>query len=63
MNDTEDETYSFLLLFQIRDPNSFYLNDKHQVRVQIEWGESYLLFQATYHKYDDVTRVHNFQMR
>ncbi|ODM88432.1 hypothetical protein Ocin01_18250 [Orchesella cincta] len=48
---------------EVRDPNSFYLNDKRQVRIQIEWGESYLLFQATYHKYDDVTRMHNFQMR
>jgi len=51
------------LSHQVRDPNSFYLNDKRQVRIQIEWGESYLLFQATYHKYDDVTRMHNFQMR
>jgi len=49
--------------FQIRDPNSFYLNDKQQVRVQIEWLSSYLLFQSTYHKYDDVTRIHNYQMR
>ncbi|KAK8379643.1 hypothetical protein O3P69_019544 [Scylla paramamosain] len=34
-----------------------------EITVQVEWVESLLLFQATYHKYDDVTRMHNFQMR
>ncbi|XP_077292856.1 uncharacterized protein LOC143915909 [Arctopsyche grandis] len=48
---------------EIREPGCPYLTDKSQLRVQIEWDESYLLFQATYHKYDDVCRIHNFQMR
>ncbi|XKL64828.1 hypothetical protein PGB90_004914 [Kerria lacca] len=48
---------------QLREPNCPFLTDKNQIRVQIEWEESYLLFQATYHKYDDVIRLHNQQMR
>lgn len=40
-----------------------YVNDKQQLRVQVEWDETLLLFQATYHKYDDVGRIHNYQMR
>lgn len=51
------------MCFQIREPGCPYLTDKSQLRVQVEWDESYLLFQATYHKYDDVCRIHNYQMR
>ncbi|XP_058802211.1 uncharacterized protein LOC131670549 isoform X2 [Phymastichus coffea] len=40
-----------------------FVTEKGQIRVRIEWLESHLLFQATYHKYDDVCRVHNQQMR
>merc|ERR1712137_1438744 len=40
-----------------------YVSDKQQLRIQIEWDETLLLFQATYHKYDDVSRIHNYQMR
>lgn len=40
-----------------------FLTDKGQLRIRLEWNESHLLFQATYHKYDDVCRVHNQQMR
>ena len=40
-----------------------FLTDKGQLRIRIEWNESHLLFQATYHKYDDVCRIHNQQMR
>lgn len=40
-----------------------FITDKGQLRIRIEWNESHLLFQATYHKYDDVCRVHNQQMR
>lgn len=50
-------------LLQLREPGCPYLTDKGQLRVQVEWEESYLLFQATYHKYDDVSRLHNQQMR
>lgn len=47
----------------LRDPGCEYLAEKGQLRVQVEWEESHMLFQATYHKYDDVSRVHNIQMR
>ncbi|KAE9534929.1 hypothetical protein AGLY_008221 [Aphis glycines] len=48
---------------RLRDSGCPFLTDKGQLRVQVEWEESYLLFQATYHKYDDVSRTHNYQMR
>lgn len=48
---------------ELRDSGCPFLTDKGQLRVQVEWEESYLLFQATYHKYDDVSRTHNYQMR
>ena len=47
----------------MRVPDCEYFSDRSQVRLQIEWEDSYLLFQAVYHKYDGVTRVHNYQMR
>ena len=50
-------------VLQLRDPGCEYLAEKGQLRVQVEWEESHMLFQATYHKYDDVSRVHNIQMR
>ncbi|XP_065341900.1 uncharacterized protein LOC135940777 [Cloeon dipterum] len=48
---------------EMRVPDCEYFSDRSQVRLQLEWEDSYLLFQSTYHKYDDVTRVHNYQMR
>ncbi|XP_071444417.1 uncharacterized protein [Hetaerina americana] len=48
---------------EMREPDCPYLTEKGQVRVRVEWGECHLLFQATYHKYDDVSRIHNHQMR
>ena len=48
---------------EVRDEHCPFVSDKGQLRVRIEWNESHLLFQATYHKYDDVCRVHNQQMR
>ncbi|XP_050442490.1 uncharacterized protein LOC126846747 [Adelges cooleyi] len=48
---------------ELRESGCPFLTDKGQLRVQVEWEESYLLFQATYHKYDDVSRTHNYQMR
>lgn len=45
-----------------KTPNGF-VGEKQQLRIQVEWDETLLLFQATYHKYDDVGRVHNYQMR
>lgn len=34
-----------------------------ELRVRLEWGDTYLLFQATYHVYDDLCRIHAHQMR
>ncbi|XP_014259022.2 uncharacterized protein LOC106672250 [Cimex lectularius] len=48
---------------ELREPGCPYLTDKGQLKVQVEWEESFLLFQSTYHKYDDVSRIHNQQMR
>ncbi|XP_057337290.1 uncharacterized protein LOC130675549 [Microplitis mediator] len=48
---------------EVNDDHCPFLSDKGQLRVRLEWNESHLLFQATYHKYDDVCRVHNQQMR
>lgn len=39
------------------------INENGQIRVRLEWIESHVLFQATYHNYDDVYRMHNQQMR
>ena len=49
--------------FQLLKSGSGYLSEKQQLRIQVEWDETLLLFQATYHKYDDVGRMHNYQMR
>ncbi|XP_066593097.1 uncharacterized protein [Prorops nasuta] len=48
---------------EVKDNQCPFLTDKGQLRIRLEWNESHLLFQATYHKYDDVCRVHNQQMR
>ncbi|XP_020289535.1 uncharacterized protein LOC109857542 isoform X2 [Pseudomyrmex gracilis] len=47
----------------VKENHCPYLTDKGQLLIRLEWNESHLLFQATYHKYDDVCRVHNQQMR
>lgn len=49
VSETKDERCSFM--------------NKGQIRVRIEWNECHMLFQATYHRYDDVCRIHNQQMR
>ena len=48
---------------EITDPNSGYLVNKTSIRIHIEWLQSLLLFQATYHHYDDITRIQTYQMR
>ncbi|XP_014218644.1 uncharacterized protein LOC106646931 [Copidosoma floridanum] len=48
---------------EVENEHCPFVTEKGQIRVRIEWNESHLLFQATYHKYDDVCRVHNQQMR
>ncbi|KAJ8670374.1 hypothetical protein QAD02_001633 [Eretmocerus hayati] len=47
----------------VKDESCPFVTDKGQIRVRLEWNESHMLFQATYHKYDDVCRIHNQQMR
>lgn len=48
---------------EIHDPCCRYSEGNNQIIVQIEWIESLLLFQATYHKYDDISRTQNYQMK
>lgn len=48
---------------EVKNNHCPFLTDKGQLRIRLEWNESHLLFQATYHKYDDVCRIHNQQMR
>ncbi|XP_011498764.1 PREDICTED: uncharacterized protein LOC105362918 [Ceratosolen solmsi marchali] len=48
---------------EVKDESCPFVTEKGQIRVRLEWNESHLLFQATYHKYDDVCRIHNQQMR
>lgn len=40
-----------------------FLHPGDELRVRLEWGESHLLFQATYHVYDDLCRRQAHQMR
>ncbi|CAG0898728.1 unnamed protein product [Darwinula stevensoni] len=47
----------------LKKVDSLYVEERRQLRVQIEWTDSLLLFQAHYHLYDDVARIHNYQMR
>ncbi|XP_016845352.1 uncharacterized protein LOC100680230 isoform X3 [Nasonia vitripennis] len=48
---------------EVKDENCPFVTEKGQIRVRLEWNECHLLFQSTYHKYDDVCRIHNQQMR
>ena len=52
-----------MLCLQITDHGSGYLVNRSRVRLHIEWLQSFLLFQSTYHHYDDVIRVQTQQMR
>ena len=49
--------------FQILDPNLGFLVNRSCVRLHLEWLHSCLLFQSTYSRYDDVTRIQTYQMR
>ncbi|XP_073957225.1 uncharacterized protein [Choristoneura fumiferana] len=44
-------------------PGCPFLHPGGELRVRLEWGETYLLFQATYHIYDDLCRLQAHQMR
>ncbi|CAM1311499.1 Uncharacterised protein g5709 [Pycnogonum litorale] len=48
---------------EVLEQNNQYTAGKDHLNIQIEWIESQMLFQATYHKYDDLFRIHNNQMR
>ena len=41
---------------QVKDASSGYLANKSNVRILVEWLQSSVLFQSTYHNYDDVSR-------
>ncbi len=53
----------FFISYQVTDPSLGYLVNRSCVRIHVEWIQSCLLFQSTYHHYDDVTRVQTYQMR
>ncbi|XP_026759061.1 uncharacterized protein LOC113518372 [Galleria mellonella] len=44
-------------------PGCPFLHPGGELRVRLEWGDTYLLFQATYHVYDDLCRLQGHQMR
>ncbi|XP_063616389.1 uncharacterized protein LOC134789701 isoform X2 [Cydia splendana] len=48
---------------EISRPGCPFLHAGGELRVRLEWGETYLLFQATYHIYDDLCRLQAHQMR
>ncbi len=64
-DDVEDGTLmdTKIPLCEVKDPSCGFLLNRAYVQVQIEWLQSTLLFQATYHHYDDVTRIQSYQMR
>lgn len=47
---------------EVNDP-SFGFTEANHLTVQIEWMDSLMLFRASYHKYDEVCRAQNCQMR
>ena len=49
--------------FQIEDPAHGYLVNRNRVKVHVEWLQSFLLFQSSYHHYDDLIRIQTYQMR
>ncbi|CAG9135901.1 unnamed protein product [Plutella xylostella] len=48
---------------ELTRPAGAFLHAGGDLRVRLEWGDTYLLFQATYHVYDDLCRMHAHQMR
>ncbi|XP_071744826.1 uncharacterized protein [Lepeophtheirus salmonis] len=64
-DDTEDGTLmdTKIPIKEITDSSLGYLIGRSNIRIQIEWIQSYLLFQSTYHHYDDLIRVQTYQMR
>jgi len=64
-DDVEDGTLmdTKIPIDEIVDPSVGFLLNRTCVQVQIEWLQSTILFQATYHPFDDVTRIQSYQMR
>lgn len=63
--DNADEGLMMETALRVEDlsrPGPF-LHAGGELRVRLEWGDTYLLFQATYHVYDDLCRLHAHQMR
>ncbi|KAJ2948024.1 hypothetical protein O0L34_g9821 [Tuta absoluta] len=63
--DSADEGLMMETALRVEDvsrPGPF-LHPGGELRVRLEWGDTYLLFQATYHVYDDLVRLHAHQMR
>ena len=54
--------FTFQIL-QIEDPAHGYLVNRNRVKVHVEWLQSFLLFQSSYHHYDDLIRIQTYQMR
>jgi len=48
---------------EVKDSSNGYVVNRSNVRVLVEWLQSSVLFQSTYHNYDDVARVQTYQMR
>lgn len=64
--DSADEGLMMETALRVEDmsrPGSAFLHPGGELRVRLEWGDTYLLFQATYHVYDDLCRLHAHQMR
>ncbi|XP_028967040.1 uncharacterized protein LOC100905722 [Galendromus occidentalis] len=47
----------------LREQLSPYVDSCNQLTIHIEWLENHLLFGANYHRYDDIARIHQQQMR
>ncbi|OQR69122.1 hypothetical protein BIW11_12461, partial [Tropilaelaps mercedesae] len=47
----------------LREQLSPYVDSSNQLTIHIEWLDNQLLFGANYHRYDDIARIHQQQMR
>lgn len=64
--DNADEGLMMETALRVEDlsrPGCPFMHPGGELRVRLEWGDTYLLFQATYHVYDDLVRLQAHQMR
>ncbi|XP_022698673.1 uncharacterized protein LOC111265921 [Varroa jacobsoni] len=47
----------------LREQLSPYVDSQNQLTIHVEWLENQLLFGANYHRYDDIARIHQQQMK